>query len=381
MNQDTKVLSLVSYHFLPPKMGGQKGIALFNAYLSRSVDLTCITIKNNDTSFAAGYRVKNILSNSRFRYINPSYFFLLKKNIKAEGITHLILEHPYYGWLGILLKKYCGIKLIVHSHNLEAGRFRSMGKWWWGILWHYEKMTHRRADLNFFIQDDDRDKAMADLKLDPAKCHTITYGFEMEKAPPAEEKFIARNLLRKNHSIHPDEKILLFNGTLDYLPNKEALDIILEKINPVLLSDTGFKYKIIICGNKLPAAYNKLGAYADKHIIYAGFVDDISVYFKGADIFINPVIEGGGIKTKVVEALGYDLSVISTASGAIGIPVGITGDKLKVTADGDWEEFTRQVISLDPANNIPTTFFDHFYWGNIAAKATGLILLKNPAAS
>ena len=373
MSQDIKVLSLVSYHFLPPKMGGQKGIALFNAYLGRLTTLSCITIKNNDVSFASGYTVQNILSNSKFRYINPVYFFLLKKFIKKEGITHLILEHPYYGWLGILLKRFCHIKLIVHSHNLEAGRFKSMGKWWWGILWHYEKMTHRKADLNFFIQDDDRDHAMVSFKLDPAKCHTITYGFEMEKAPAAEEKFTARNLLRKNHSIHPEEKILLFNGTLDYLPNKEALDIILEKINPILQSDAAFKYKIIICGNKLPAAYNKLGAYTDRNIIYAGFVDDISIYFKGADIFINPVIEGGGIKTKVVEALGYDLSVVSTNSGAIGIPVGITGDKLKITTDSDWEEFARQVVSLDPGNKIPTSFFDHFYWGNIAAKAAEII--------
>ena len=373
MNRDIKVLSLVSYHFLPPKMGGQKGIALFNAYLSRTTDLTCITIKNNDTSFAPGYPVKNILSNSKFRYINPAYFFLLKKIIKKEGITHLILEHPYYGWLGILLKKFCKVKLVVHSHNLEAGRFKSMGKWWWGILWHYEKMTHRKADLNFFIQDDDRDLAMVSFKLDPPKCHTITYGFEMEKAPAPEEKFMARNLLRKTYSIHPDEKILLFNGTLDYLPNKEALDIILEKINPLLLADVTFKYRIIICGNKLPAAYDKLGAYANKHIIYAGFVDDISLYFKGADIFINPVIEGGGIKTKVVEALGYDLSVVSTQSGAIGIPVAITGDKLNITADGNWEEFARQVVSIDPGNKIPSVFFDHFYWGNIAGKAAALI--------
>jgi len=87
--------------------------------------------------------------------------------------------------------------------------------------------------------------------------------------------------------------------------------------------------------------------YKEKNIIYAGFVDDINLYFKGADIFINPVIDGGGIKTKVVEALGYDLSVISTQSGAIGIPEEITGGKLLVLPDNDWTEFARKIIFLN----------------------------------
>jgi hypothetical protein len=63
---------------------------------------------------------------------------------------------------------------------------------------------------------------------------------------------------------------------------------------------------------------NELKNYADQNIIYAGFVDDISIYFKGADVFINPVSYGGGIKTKLVEALGYNLNAVSTSNGAIG---------------------------------------------------------------
>lgn len=373
MSEAIKVLSLVSYNFLPPKMGGQKGIALFNEYLGRELELCCITIKNNDSSFAKTYTVKNILSNSPSRYFNPAYFFLLKKMIRQEQITHLILEHPYYGWLGILLKWFCKVKLIVHSHNIEATRFRSMGKWWWGILWHYEKHVYKNADHNFFIQDDDREFAIHKFKLNASRCSTITYGFEMAAPPSREDRATAKKNICHHYNIQEDEKILLFNGTLDYAPNRDALDIILEKINPQLLANSAFRYKIIICGNKLPSSYNSLENYKDRHIIYAGFVDDISLFFKGADIFINPVIDGGGIKTKVVEALGYDLAVISTKSGAIGIPAAITGGKMRITKDGDWEEFARQVIIHEPANSIPAAFFDHFYWGNIAKKAAGLI--------
>lgn len=373
MDSAVKILSLVSYNFLPPDMGGQKCIAFFNRYLSKHVNLTCVTIKDNSQSLSEPYPVKNILSNSPTRYINPFYFFTLSRIIKEEKITHLIIEHPYYGWLGILLKWFCKIKLIVHSHNIESLRFKSIGKWWWGILWHYEKHVHKNANYNFFIQDADKNYALENYKLNPQLCVTITYGFELNQAPTSTDKESAKTELRKLYGIDESTKLLLFNGTLNYKPNLDALNIILEKINPLLLAEQDFKYKIIICGNKLPANYTGLVDYKEKNIIYAGFVDDITLYFKGCDIFINPVTDGGGIKTKVVEALGYNLSVISTESGAIGIPVEITGGKLLIIPDGDCNQFASQTISLDTDKTIPPAFFNHFYWDNIAAKAAAII--------
>ena len=369
MNQQVNVLSLVSYKFLPPDMGGQKGIAFFNRYLSKETNLLCVTVQENDKTEAEGYPVKKLLSNSKLRYINPFYFFTLNRLIKDKSITHLIIEHPYYGWLGILLKWFSNVKLVVHSHNIEALRFKTINKWWWGILWHYEKFTHRNADLNFFIHDNDRNYAIDNFKLVPDKCVTITYGFEHSSTPGAEEKTNARKSICNKHGIPETKKILLFNGTLSYKPNLDALDNILEKINPVLLANNNFPYKIIICGNKLPVEYKGLIDYKEKNIIYAGFVDDINMYFKGADIFINPVVDGGGIKTKLVEALGYDLSVISSQSGAIGIPAEMTGGKIKIIEDGDWQAFAQQIMEMNTEIPTPIEFFDHFYWGNIAEKA------------
>jgi polysaccharide biosynthesis protein PslH len=374
MDKAVNILSLVPYKFLPPDMGGQKGIAFFNRYLSRLVNLTCVTVKDNTEQASEAYPIKNILSNNPSHYINPFYFFTLRRIIREEKITHLIIEHPYYGWLGILLKWFCNIKLVVHSHNIEALRFKTMNKWWWGILWHYEKMTHKNADSNFFIQDNDRNYAIENFKLTTEKCTTITYGFELSAAPTFVDKQSARQEICKLHNIAASDIILLFNGTLGYKPNLDALDVILEKINPELFADDDFKYKIIVCGNKLPTGYNCLVDYKEKNIIYAGFVNDINLYFKGADIFINPVIDGGGIKTKVVEALGYDLSVISTQSGAIGIPETITGNKMKIVADNDWGTFTTLIKTINPAEIISPSYFTHFYWGNIAEKAKNAII-------
>ena len=377
MNKEINILSLVPYKFLPPDMGGQKGIAFFNRYLSKITNLLCVTTEENNNNHSEGYPIKNILSNSKLRYFNPFYFFTVSRIIREEKITHLIIEHPYYGWLGILLKWFCKVKFIVHSHNIESHRFKTMDKWWWGILWHYEKFTHKNANHSFFIQDDDRHYAIENFKLSPQDCTTITYGFELSHAPLAEDKILARELICKKHNIPVTEKILLFNGTLGYKPNLDALNNILEKINPLLSATENFKYKIIICGNKLPTAYKGLIGYKEVNIIYAGFVDDINLYFKGADIFINPVIEGGGIKTKVVEALGYNLSVISTRSGAIGIPEDITGQKLVIVDNNNWENFASHVLSVKTDAQIPADFFKHFYWGFIAEKALQAIEQEN----
>jgi polysaccharide biosynthesis protein PslH len=368
-----KVLTIVPYSFLPPKIGGQKCIALFLKFFSKYADITCISTINNDPNYADGYHLDRLFENSIFRYVNVIHFFRLRRIIHNKGISHIIIEHPYFGWLGILLQKMTGVKLIVHSHNIEANRFKSMNKWWWKILWSYERFTHRNADYNFFITDDDKDYGIHQFGLNADKCCTITYGTEINTKPTPEERNFAGKIITEKHAISSDEKILLFNGALDYKPNTDAIRAILYQINPVLLKQKDFKYKIIICGKNLPAEFNDLAEYKNANIIFAGFVDDISIYFKGADIFLNPVIEGGGIKTKLVEALGYNLSVVTTKSGATGVPVSSTGNKMKVSEDNNWTDFSTQILSINTEENIPVIFFEHFYWDNVAEKAAKFI--------
>jgi hypothetical protein len=67
------VLSIVTYKIFPAKLGGQKAIALFNEYFSKHDNLSCFTIKDNDPSLAP-YKVFNLLSNHRLRYLIIFYF-------------------------------------------------------------------------------------------------------------------------------------------------------------------------------------------------------------------------------------------------------------------------------------------------------------------
>jgi glycosyltransferase involved in cell wall biosynthesis len=294
--------------------------------------------------------------------------------VQQLQITHLLLEHPYFGWLGLLVQWATGVKLVVHSHNIENTRWKSVGKWWWKILFRYEGAVHRAADYNFFINEADRQYALEQFRLDAKKCTVITYGIEWNSAPGPTERRLCKEKLLQQFNLAPDTHLLLFNGTLGYAPNLQALTVILEKINPLLLSSS-LSYKIIICGSGLPENMQRLKAFADKNIIYAGFVEDITVYFKAADLFLNPVIEGGGIKTKLVEAIGYGTATVSTVNGSIGVTKEDAGELLYIVEDGNWQAFATEVIRA--CGVLPTppppAFFEKFYWVNIAKKAAAFM--------
>ena len=264
--------------------------------------------------------------------------------------------------------KKTGVKTIFHTHNIEYKRFRSLGKWWWPLLRMYEKWSFKKADTVFFIAPEEMHFAINKWKINPGKCQVVPFGIPVEKYP--DDKTECRKKIGEIHLIDKVEKILLFNGLLNYKPNLDALKLITDKINPILLTQTGFNYKIIICGKGLPEEFNSLNAYADKNIIYAGFVDDIEMYFKAADLFLNPVQSGGGIKTKMVEAIGYGTTVIATETGAAGIDKTVCGNKLITVADNSWKEFANAIINNATISSAtPSAYYKSYSWNNIIAAA------------
>ena len=371
------VLGIASYRFLPANTGGQKYIALFYKYFSAFKNFCCASVVDIPVEKKEGqYEILPVFSKSPLRYINILYYFSLKRIIRDKSITHILLEHPYYGWLGYLLKKNLKVKLIIQSHNIEGLRFKSLGKWWWRILLYYEKKVHRFADMNFFITEEDRLYAIRNFELNDSKCITITYGTELEHPYNAQQKADAKKAICQTYGINKENPLLFFSAALNYPPNQKALDSILFDINPLLLN-AGIPYHILICGPDLPDQYQQLSGYKNKNITYAGFVDDIDLYFRAADIFINPVSEGGGIKTKVVEALAANCSVVSYKSGALGIPTEVAGSKLYITDDKNADAFTECILKelIMDATAIPEEFFNYFSWKGIAHKAATAINL------
>jgi len=363
-----KLLAIAPYQYLPYFSGGQKSIAQFLDYLGREADLTVISVSENDPSLIETYKHIAWLKKKSFsKYFDLALISKLTALIKKEEFDAIIWEHPYYTWLAGIIRKRTGIKTILHIHNIEYQRFQSTGKWWWPVLRIYEKRFFRIADEILFVSPDDKKFAIEKWGIKEEKCIEVAFGVEISKNP--DDKESCQKAIKTLHKISDDEKILLFNGLLDYKPNLDALVTILKQINPVLFQYPNFKYKIIICGKRLPAELNELKEYSNKNIIYAGFVQDIEMYFKGADLFLNPVQSGGGIKTKMVESIAFGTTVITTETGAMGIHRDICGQKLIVVPDDHWNDFAEAIIANAGNTDVtPASYYDYYYWGSIVKK-------------
>lgn len=360
-----KILVIAPYQYLPYFSGGQKSIAQFLDHLGKETKLTVVSVAGNNASFIKTYLHLGWLKKTSFsRYFDLNLVAKLSALIKKERFDAIIWEHPYYAWLAAIIKRRTGVKTILHIHNIEYQRFNSMGKWWWWLLRSYEKWFFREADQILFVSPDDKKFAIEKWKIDKDKCIEVAFGVEISSYPA--DKNQAKETVMARHNIQRHEKVLLFNGLLDYRPNVDALMSILKEINPLLLKHNDFGYKIIICGKRLPAELNELKEYADKNIIYAGFVDNIELYFKAADLFLNPVQSGGGIKTKMVEAIAFGTTVITTETGAMGIHRNICGQKLIVVTDDDWIAFARAIFEHSDKHEItPSSYYEYYYWGSV----------------
>lgn len=363
-----KVLVIAPYTYLPSKSGGQKYIAQWLEALSKRVTLTVASTAANDRSLATTYNLIPLLANSFFRYADFTLRATLRELILRNRYDWIIWEHPYFGWLADLVKKDTGIKTLIHTHNIEYQRFRSLGKPWWPLLKQYEKWAFQKADKLSFITPQDREFASSVWNIAPENCLEISYGITQNEPPS--DRANARELIVSKYSLSANTRILLFNGPLDYAPNFEALQTILQKINPQLQKNNITPYKLIICGKGLPKRMNGLKQFEKDDIIYAGFVDNLETYIKAAHLLLNPIQKGGGVKTKVLEAIGYGTPVISTTTGAIGVDRAAAGEMLTLISDHQWNEFAKAIIqqlsvSTEQLPVTPASFYEKYNWDAI----------------
>jgi glycosyltransferase involved in cell wall biosynthesis len=352
-----KILAIAPYSYLPYFSGGQKFIAEFLQHLGNATELTVVTVAENDFTLAGNYKTLPLLKKSFRRYMDRSLISKVEEVIRKEKTEILICEHPYFAWLAFSLKRKTGVKVIIHTHNIEYQRFRSANRWWWPILKNYEKRSFKKADAILFISPEDKDFAINKWKIEKQKCIDMPYGIDRFSAPSDKQK---KNLeVKQKHSVAQSDKILLFAGLLNYKPNADAVNMIVGKIAPRLDASC----KIIICGKGLNEDLTRK-INESPSIIYAGFVENIEIYFAGADIFLNPILSGGGVKTKIIEAIASGTTVVSTMTGATGMERPVCGEKLIIVNDDDWVDFSKKIEEADTKKETPRAFFEHYNYSN-----------------
>jgi glycosyltransferase involved in cell wall biosynthesis len=137
----------------------------------------------------------------------------------------------------------------------------------------------------------------------------------------------------------PDADTVVFNGVLDYRPNVDAAQHLVDEVWP-LVRRRRPQARLLIVGRGDEAERERLRCPG---VELTGEVPDVRPYLAGAAVVIVPIRMGGGTRLKVVEALSMARPMVSTTLGCEGVNVR-HGEHLLV-ADGA-EELAGAVTQL-----------------------------------
>jgi glycosyltransferase involved in cell wall biosynthesis len=139
----------------------------------------------------------------------------------------------------------------------------------------------------------------------------------------------------------PQPGHILFCGSLDWYPNLDALDYLLEKIMPPLIQRLpGVKLRIV--GKGPPSGLQKRLA-GRASVEFVGEVPDVRPHLAQTTVVVVPLRIGGGSRIKILEALAMEKAVVSTSIGAEGLAV---ADGVHLLLADTPTEFASRTIEL-----------------------------------
>jgi len=363
-----KIGIIIPYRFVPPRNGGHHAAFGFCEAMAKRHEVVVISTINN--AGETPFRLKKLFADRFYKYFSPLVKWRLWQFFRRERIQTCIIQQPFFGLIALPVCRLLGITFIAYAHNIEFQRFKTIGKWWWRLLYPIERLMYRNADRVLFISPDDREAAIPIFGLSPNKCTVVPYGTR-RKTMPSDREHSRQDIISK-HGFKPDEFLILFFGPQSYRPNLEAVQQIVHHIYPILQKKADFPYRMLICGGGLPEHFD--GFKDIQGVDYLGFVPEIAPYIKAANIVLNPINTGGGVKTKIIEAIALGTTVLSSETGAKGVNAQACGEKLITVPDEHAAAFVREIITLQRQTYIatPQRFYKFYNWDAIVENAFDL---------
>jgi glycosyltransferase involved in cell wall biosynthesis len=144
----------------------------------------------------------------------------------------------------------------------------------------------------------------------------------------------------------PDNKRILFVGAMGRPLNVESVVYFYQQIWPLIRTEEP-KAEFWVVGSSPPPHISRL-AQLDSSVRVTGFVDDLIPFYAQASVFAAPLVVGGGVVTKILDAMAMSRAVVTTSIGNEGIRA-TPGHDLLVADEPN--EFARRVVELlrDPA--------------------------------
>lgn len=344
----------------PPNTGGR--IVMFKRieYLSKNNEIYLFSIVDSDNDYQYrsemlkycknvflynrhNHRLRNLIKLVRGPYVCVSRWQNEMKNeidVLYEDICpdFVIVDFPQM--LGNLSDKVMGYgRVVLNQHNTEYVTLRNLSNIYNSFLMRMASKveSYRLKSLENKYYKRNLIKLYTFVSIEDKNFFEKQYGLNNTCLLPIGTE------ISKYESKRNKEFIISYIGKMEYPANAEAAiwfaNNVFKRIEKAI---PNLKY-FIVGKNPLPEV--KALQEINPNIIVTGTVDNIDEYFEKSDIIVIPLFHGGGVKVKLLEALGHGKLVITTNKGLEGTVFENRKELLVAESPEQYEELINDIYA------------------------------------
>jgi polysaccharide biosynthesis protein PslH len=267
------------------------------------------------------------------RHHTKNFTCAIRKLIAKESFDLVHCEWtPYASDMNAVGK----LPMLIMAHNIEATVWRRrsqhasslpermfMASQAWKMA-RFEKQSFARAGHVAVVTEEEAQTAR---QWGARAVYLVSNGVDTEFLQPTGEA--------------PEPDSLLFLGSLDWQPNRDALQYLLRDILPKIQAAHP-RAKLRVVGRQ-PATKLREQVEGLSGVEWVGEVPDIRPHFASAIAVLVPLRIGGGSRIKILESMSMGKAVVATQIGAEGLEV--IPDVHCLIADSP-ADFSQSVVQL-----------------------------------
>ncbi len=289
-----------------------------------------------DTSLSVSKGFSNLFSKGSYnveRFYSKAFESKLEEILSAENYDVVHFESIFVAPYLETVKRFSQVKTVLRAHNVEHQIWERMTtqtsnplkkmylRFLAKRLKEYELNVLKRFDGIATITDEDKnyfiEKGIA-IKVD-----SFPLGIDSAQYKPALTKDV-------------EFPSLFHLGSMDWMPNEEAIKWFLEKVW-IDIHSAFPDLKLYLAGRNMPEWLQTLQL---TNVIISGEVVNAQGFMSKKAIMVVPLLSGGGMRVKIIEGMALGKAIVSTTIGAEGIEVK-DGDNILI-ADTP-EQFLHQI--------------------------------------
>lgn len=260
------------------------------------------------------------------RYHSRDFFEVVKERTLSGEFDLVVCDGlaaaaAFEGW-----EKQRGIPAVLFQHNVEALIWERLASVRRHLIHHLyfhvlaKRMRRREPELCRLFD------GVITISQEDAAYHRDSYGLSnVLGCVPAGASTDPRGAPPSVIEV-PESPCIAFLGSMDWLPNQDAVVWFIEEILPRLRkSISGIRISVI--GRNPPDRLLRLTAH-DAGIQFTGTVEDVSAPLRECTLMVVPLRAGSGARIKILESMAAGVPVVSTTVGAEGLPLNSNQDLL-----------------------------------------------------